>query len=122
VSIDCEALAAFELDVARDVAEHGPVSGETLAYMRKAMQLDAKALAKMLDVSAGTLSRWENGVRKVHFAAWFVAGDLVLERAGRETPPSERLSSVIAKSARTVRIRVDVDPTRYTMMRTAAGR
>jgi hypothetical protein len=109
IAIDYRALAAFELEVARDVAQNGPVSGETLAFMRRAIQMEAKTLANLLDVSPGTLSRWENALRDVDFPAWFVTGELVLEKVGQSVPPSERLSNVRADHVQPSRVRVDID-------------
>jgi DNA-binding transcriptional regulator YiaG len=41
------------------------VNGDELRFARKAMSLLQPALAEMLDVSVGTLSRWETGAEPI---------------------------------------------------------
>jgi len=89
----------FEHAVARHVAEHGPVSGATMRYMRKSVPLSAANLAALLRVSPETVSRWETGERPVDRASWLVVRGLVLNPGSqsqiaelRDEPPSRAVS------------------------------
>ncbi len=97
-------LGAFEESVASHIASAGPVSKETFRFMRKAIGLPAVELAKLLDVSAETVSRWENGVREVDRAAWALVGSLVLDEVAGRTDTRARLLQIGQAPTRTVRV------------------
>jgi DNA-binding transcriptional regulator YiaG len=83
-----------ELAIASALAQEGPVDGASFQFMRGALGISARALSVLLDVSAETISRWENGVRDVDRAAWFALGDLVLEAAGKPTDARARMERI----------------------------
>lgn len=52
--------------ITRDlVLEKGRLDGDSIVFLRKAMGLTAEALAAMLGVERGTVSRWENNKQKI---------------------------------------------------------
>ncbi|HSY20520.1 MAG TPA: helix-turn-helix domain-containing protein [Polyangiaceae bacterium] len=100
--ISLDVLTQFEHAVARSLAEHGPVSGATLRYMRKSVPLSAVELASLLRVAPETISRWETGERAVDRAAWLVVRALVLEPESmaalaelRDEPPARAVSIAV---------------------------
>lgn len=94
VFFDADTLVRFELGVAADLAEHGPVTGESFRYMRSAMGLPAADLAPLLGVTPETVSRWERGRRDVDRAAWATVGSLVLEHGRGSIELLERLRAL----------------------------
>lgn len=102
----------FDLGVAGHLARHGPVNGETLAFMRDAMGLQGKVLARELGVSPEHLSRWENGKKPMDRNAWLVVSDLVLdlvEGKERRTTMRDRIAA-IARPASSKPVRVEPAP------------
>jgi transcriptional regulator with XRE-family HTH domain len=59
--------------------------------MRKALSLRGSELGALLDVTAETISRWENGQRNVHRTAWVALGSMVLEKMQGSTSTLDRL-------------------------------
>jgi hypothetical protein len=103
--LDAAALRGAELEVACRLALDGPADGGAFRVMRKALGLRATELAEMLDVTPETISRWENGPRRIDRGAWVVLGSLVLEAAGRPTATLDRLrTAAVGRGARRVRI------------------
>jgi DNA-binding transcriptional regulator YiaG len=100
--IPLDELAKLEHAVARYLAEHGPVSGATMRYMRKSIPMSASQLADMLRVARETVSRWETGDREVDRAAWFFVRNLLLNPSDRSQiaalrdAPSSRVVSIEA--------------------------
>ena len=95
-------LIRFEHAVAKRLAEHGPVSGASLRYMRKSIPLSAATLAELLRVAPETISRWETGERAVDRAAWLVVRGLLLHREEAadvaslsEEPTSEQVAIAV---------------------------
>jgi len=89
--VDSGSMAELEGAVSCALAKTGPASGETFRYMRKSLGMRAAVLAKMLGITAETISRWENEQRAVDGTAWIVLGALVLENAGMPPATFERL-------------------------------
>jgi putative zinc finger/helix-turn-helix YgiT family protein len=107
------ALGAFERAVACHLAEHGPATGETFRYMRKAFGMPAKEVAEWLGTVPETISRWETGARDVDLWAWLTLGAIVLDAASGNQRTRERLQQLKArKLAKTVPIRVEAAPRR----------
>jgi len=92
--VDSGSMAELESAVSCELAKSGPLSGETFRYMRKSLGMRATALAKLLGITAETVSRWENMQRAVDRTAWIVLGALVLEHAGVPPATFERLKLV----------------------------
>lgn len=107
--IDGPDVEAFELAVAAELAQHGPVDGEALKYLRTAgLGMRATDLARLLDVSAETLSRWETGAMPLPRLPWAVVAALVLERGTSERPMIERLRVLAepSRGARTAKVNI----------------
>jgi putative zinc finger/helix-turn-helix YgiT family protein len=104
VFFDGPALGEFEHAAARELARHGPATGETFRFMRKALGVRAVDLAELLDVTPETISRWETGKLAMARTAWVTLSSLVLDFDGTQ----ERLRAVREppKSARVVRLKV----------------
>lgn len=81
-SVSLSAMLAFETGIARSLAHHGPITGETFRFLRAAIPMPSVELARLLGVAPETITRWEKGTREVDEAAWFVVGDLLLDAIG----------------------------------------
>ena len=92
--LDAPTIERVELEVACELAQHGPACGETFRYMRKALGMRAVALARLLGVTPETVSRWENEQRPVDGATWIALGSVVLEKARRAPSTLERLRAL----------------------------
>jgi len=86
-----EALEWGELQIACRLAMEGPANGASFRALRKSLGFTASQLAEMLDITAETISRWENGQRRVDRSAWTVVGSMVLETADMPTSTLARL-------------------------------
>jgi putative zinc finger/helix-turn-helix YgiT family protein len=108
VFLENTSLQRAEMEIACELARHGPVSGEAFRYLRKTLGLRAIVVADLLGVTPETISRWENGQRPVDKAAWLTLGSVVLEKASRRPETLERLRElrVHGPGARSVRIDV----------------
>ena len=105
--------AGGDLAIAAAIAAEGPVLGETFSWMRRAIGLQAKVLAELLDVRPESVSRWERGERPMDRAAWLLLADIVLDKAGRRLPAMELMSRIANNSAPPKEIRVAaVSPSR----------
>ncbi|MDB4997961.1 MAG: helix-turn-helix domain protein [Myxococcaceae bacterium] len=103
--IDAKALERLELEVACELARRGPACGETFRYLRKALGMRALELAELLDLTAETVSRWENDQRSVDGPAWIALGSMVLEKARQSTSTLERLRALKAPATKSARPR-----------------
>ncbi|HJW74668.1 MAG: hypothetical protein A2138_18745 [Deltaproteobacteria bacterium RBG_16_71_12] len=103
-------LAAADLSIAAAIAGDGPVLGETFSWMRRAIGLQAKHLAELLDVRPESVSRWERGQRPMDRAAWLLLAKLLLDKAGREMPALELMSKIAAQTQPPKQIKVQMVP------------
>jgi DNA-binding transcriptional regulator YiaG len=94
VYVAAASLERVELAVACELAVHGPATGETFRYMRKALGMRASDLASLLGVTPETVSRWENEQRPVDGPTWITLGSLVLEKARRASSTLDRLRAM----------------------------
>lgn len=81
---DLEDGERFDLAVAEILAEASP-TGDSFRFLRKVAGLRARDLARMLGITADTVSRWENGKHAIDRAAFFVLGKIVHERRAGST-------------------------------------
>lgn len=100
-------LLRFELAIAAHLARNGPVSGESLSWMRRALGLTGEQLASMLEVRPETLSRWEHGKRDVDRNAWLTASALILDEIEGKPRTRERIEA-ISHPSRVKQVAVDV--------------
>lgn len=87
------ARKAAEMAALRLVAFSGNVNGGTLRFLRRTIGLQSKELASLLRLGPGTISRWENGVRKLDVNVWVVVACLALELADGDD--SRRTSRIL---------------------------
>lgn len=80
------ALKTLQMMVARDLAVSAAIGAEGFRYMRKALDMKAKHLASLLDVTRETLSRWEMGEREIPRMAWTLLAGIVLEVSKGSSP------------------------------------
>lgn len=106
--VDGEVAVAADLAIAAAIASDGPVAGETFSWMRRAVGLQAKVLAELLDVRPESVSRWERGERPMDRAAWLLLADLILERAGRRLPVLDLMKKIAARSSTRKEVRVEM--------------
>ena len=69
VFLENASLQRAQIEIACEVARHGPVSGEAFRFLRKALGIRAIVVADLFGVTPETISRWENGQRPVDKAA-----------------------------------------------------
>jgi DNA-binding XRE family transcriptional regulator len=100
-------LLRFELAIAGHLAAQGPVSGESLSWMRRALGLTGEKLAELLHVRSETLSRWETGKREVDYNAWLTASSLVLDEIEGRGATREKLEA-IARPRKSKQVTVDL--------------
>ena len=108
VFLENASLQRAEMEIACELARHGPVSGEAFRYLRKTLALRAVVVADLLGVTPETISRWENGQRPVDKAAWMTLGSVVLEQASRRPETLERLRELRAHGPGARSVRIDV--------------
>lgn len=89
------ARRAAETAALRVVVFSGQANGATLRFLRRAIGLQSKALASLLKLGPGTMSRWENGVRKIDVNAWVIVACLALEFADGGDLPTSRILEAI---------------------------
>lgn len=83
----------FELQVAMEAGARGFIHGPVLRFMRTAISFSAKDLANLLDVTAETVSRWENGHTAIPRTVFIVVTALVEDHAAKRTVTRERLEA-----------------------------
>jgi DNA-binding XRE family transcriptional regulator len=84
-------LGRAELLACGEAIARGLRAGATLKFVRKALGLRAAELGELLDVSAETVSRWENGHRPAERSVWNTLADLVSDKLGGRTVTVDRL-------------------------------
>jgi putative zinc finger/helix-turn-helix YgiT family protein len=103
-----EDLERAELAAAAEVADRGLREGAAFRFMRKVLGLRAEDLAGLLDVTEGTVSRWENDHAPVDRAAWATLAAMVSEKLTGQTTTFDRLraSSAPREASGPVRLRL----------------
>lgn len=102
------ALERADLEVACVLASRGPASGEGFRFLRKTLGMRAVVIAELLNVTAETVSRWENGQRDVDGNAWIAVGSIVLERAGLPCSTLKRLMGLAKRPKLPKTVRIDL--------------
>lgn len=108
VFLEGRALERADLEIACVLALRGPATGETFRFLRKAVGLRAVVVATLLNVTAETISRWENGQRPVDGNAWLAVGSIALERAGRPCATLKRLMGLSKGPRLPKTVRIDL--------------
>ncbi len=89
------AALAFERALVAELAR-SEVGPEGFRFLRHAAGLQASGLAELLDVTPGTVSRWENGKKPLERRAVALVAALALEAHGGRTPTRELLERLAA--------------------------
>jgi DNA-binding XRE family transcriptional regulator len=87
-------LGRAELLASGEAIARGVRDGPTLKFVRKALGLRAAELGELLDVSAETLSRWENGHRVAERSVWNTLADLIADKLAGVTTTVDRLRAL----------------------------
>jgi len=102
------ALERFELHVAQAAMALGVTAGGILRYARKALGRKATELADILDVTAETISHWENDRTEISRFAWVAIGDLVSDRISGVDFTRARLAAFRSPRLPTRRVKLSV--------------
>jgi DNA-binding XRE family transcriptional regulator len=84
-------LGRAELLAGAEALARGLRDSQTFKFVRKSLGLRAADLGELLDVSAETVSRWENGHREADRSVWNAVADLVVDKLAGTTTTLERL-------------------------------
>jgi putative zinc finger/helix-turn-helix YgiT family protein len=106
-SWDAAVLERFELQIAAELARMGRCTPATFRFMRKAVGLSGVALAELLGVEPETVSRWENGARRIDRGVFVLLGGLVTDQLAGRDDTRKRLDA-LRKPAKTPRMVVRV--------------
>ena len=90
------AALAFERALVADLAR-GEVGPQGFRFLRRAAGLQASRLAVLLDVTPGTVSRWENGKKPLERRAVALLAALALEAQGDRAATKELLERLAAR-------------------------
>lgn len=108
VFMEGHALERVDLEIACVLATRASASGAGFRFLRKALGMRAHDLAELLNVTAETISRWENDQRAVDGNAWIVVGSIVLEKANRPPTTLKRALGLIKGPSLGKTVRIDV--------------
>jgi DNA-binding transcriptional regulator YiaG len=92
VHVDRKVFVRVQLSVACELADRGMRTGDTLRQMRKALGLRAVDLARLLDVTAETISHWETGKARPTRATFAAVAAMADEAIDGRTSTRDRLS------------------------------
>lgn len=95
-----------ETEIARNLAESGPISAASFRLLRSAARLKSVELARLLDVGKETISRWESGKRRVDPLAWKILAWIAVERGNGEATTRHRLDRFLLARPRAGTIRL----------------
>ncbi len=87
-------IEAFELEVAAELARHGELPADAFRFARRTLGMRAVDLAELLDVTAETVSRWENGKQAIDRRAAALLSSMVLDREEGRTSTLDRLKAL----------------------------
>ena len=90
------------------LARSGEVGPQGFRWLRSAAGLEAKRLAELLNVSPGTVSRWENGKRALDRGAAALVCALALQSLGERADPLALLEGLASKKRPPRRVRLDL--------------
>ncbi len=105
-------LERADLVAAAEAMRRGVREGPALRFARKALGLRATELADLLDVSAETVSRWENGHRLAERSVWNTLAGLVGDALEGSTATCDRLRAFAGSQTPRRPIRLRLGPSR----------
>jgi YgiT-type zinc finger domain-containing protein len=94
--IEAAEIKRYELFVARELALHGPPTGEAFLFMRKTLGMSAVTTAALFGLTPETVSRWERGRRVANPQTVFLLGSIVLDHLSGVTTTVDRLQAQFA--------------------------
>jgi predicted transcriptional regulator len=86
-------IADFELQVAFEAGRRGFVHGPAFRFMRSAIGLSTREIARLLDVTAETVRRWENGHSAIPRANFVVVSAMIEDHINKRTDTRDRLEA-----------------------------
>jgi DNA-binding transcriptional regulator YiaG len=104
---DDQSEAAFERALVAELAR-GEVGPQGFSFLRRAAGLQASRLAALLDVTPGTVSRWENGRKPRERRAVALAAALALEAQGDRAATRDLLERLAARRKQPKRVLLGV--------------
>ncbi len=91
-----------------ELARSGTVGPQAFRWLRNAARLPLVRLAELLDVTPGTVSRWENGKQLLDRRAVALVSALALEAQGGRAVALDLLEALAAGKKPFERVRLDV--------------
>lgn len=104
-----EALLAADRALTAALAS-GPVGPEGFQWLRRAAGLAAQDLAGLMDLTPGTVSRWENSKKPLERRAVAIVAALALEALGEPANLRAVLDNLASDPKPAKRVRLDVQP------------
>ena len=101
-------LGLFDNALTAQLARSGMVGPQGFRWLRGRAGLEAKQLAVLLDVSPGTVSRWENGKKPLERRAVALVATLALEALGERADTRGLLGQLASGRKPARRVRLDV--------------
>ena len=108
VLISGPGMLAFDRALTGELARSGTVGPQAFRWLRKAARLPSVRLAELLDVTPGTVSRWENGKQALDRRAVALVSALALEAQGGRAATLDLLQALAAGKKPSKRVRLDV--------------
>ena len=100
---------AFERALVAELAR-GEVGPQGFRFLRRAAGLQASRLAELLDVTPGTISRWENGKKPLERRAVALVASLALEAQGDRAATRDLLERLASRRKPPRRVVLGVMP------------
>jgi helix-turn-helix protein len=92
IRFDAAVLVRAQLSIGCELANAGVRTGDALRLMRKALELRACDLARLLEVTPETVSHWETGKALLPRAAFVAVAAMVEEALEGRTATHDRLA------------------------------
>jgi putative zinc finger/helix-turn-helix YgiT family protein len=103
VHVEPDVMERAHLSIGCELADRGVHTGDALRHMRRALELRAADLARLLGVTPETVSHWETGRAPPARAAFVAVAAMVEEAIDGRTTTRDRLT-VLASTARLPRM------------------
>jgi DNA-binding transcriptional regulator YiaG len=104
-------LGAFDTALTAQLARSGAVGPRGFRWLRGRAGLESRQLAALLDVSPGTVSRWENGKKPLERRAVALVAALALEALGEPAHTRELLGKLASERKPARRVRLELRQT-----------
>jgi DNA-binding transcriptional regulator YiaG len=97
-------MLAFDRALTGELARSGTVGPQGFRWLRKAARLPSVRLAELLDVTPGTVSRWENGKQALDRRAVALVSALALDAQGGRAAVLDLLEALAAGKKPSMRV------------------